>query len=33
MKSWEPTDEGFLIEGQVIEGGISLAEWYGVDEV
>lgn len=33
MKSWEEHDKGYLIECRVLEGGMTLAECYGVDEV
>lgn len=33
MKSWSSSDQGFLVECRVMEGGMSLVELYGVDEV
>lgn len=33
MKAWTKFDKGFLIECRALEGGISLAELYGVDGV
>lgn len=33
IRSWTEADQGFLIECRFMEGGVSLAEWYGIDEV
>lgn len=33
IKSWTEVDQGFLIEYRAMEGGVSLAEWYEVDDV
>lgn len=33
MKSWSPTNQGFLIECRAMERGITFAELYEVDEV
>ena len=33
MKTWTPSDQGFLIKGRALEGGMMFAELYGVDEM
>lgn len=33
VKYWGPADQGFLVECRAMEGGVSLAEWYNIDEV
>lgn len=30
---WESKDQGFLVECRAMEGGVSMAKWYGIDEV
>ena len=33
MKTWTPYDQGFLIECRALEGGMTFAELYGIDDV
>lgn len=33
IKAWTKSDQGFLIECRALEGGISLADLYGLDDV
>ena len=33
MKTWTPSDQGFLIECRFLEGGMTFAELYGIDDV
>ena len=33
MKTWTPSDLGFLIECRALEGGMTFAELYGIDDV
>lgn len=31
MKSWDESDQGFSVECRALEGGVTMAEYYGVE--